>query len=137
MREYRAWDKIKKEMIYVNYESFKNGYSLLIAKNKWVISYYYYDSLLPEKEIILKSENGILIESIGLKDKNNKMIFVDDIITYKGSGWHREDIGRIIFDYDRYCIKPIKAEIMCNTGLHDKKIKIIGNKYQNKDLVYG
>jgi len=73
-------------------------------------------------------EDIILMQFTGLKDKNGKEIYEGDILDNEGARQKYE----VIFHKGCFCI------IQGGLGYHifnEKKVEIIGNIYENKDLL--
>ena len=140
MREikYRAWDKKNKKMFIVReLHFFKTGELEAI-----VIGYTNYG-----EKVIKMADDIILMQYIGLKDKNKKEIYEEDIFQFgtkkewkNGVGergvveWH-EKLAR--FGLTFYSIYGGEGYTGKNQHLVDfiKGLKIIGNTYENPELV--
>ena len=124
--------------------------------NKWVYGYPFFDS--EKKEYQIRDKKGwftylVVDESVGqytgLKDKNGKKIFEDDIIhieeenlyglvCFENCQWYvyyygwidKEGIGYV---YDIVNENPLADELLTN----ENKIwlEIVGNKYDNPELL--
>ena len=158
MREikFRTWDKKNKEMYYIGQE-FDDEYGcapyLEINKNgEW-----YWEWGDASDEFDLDNKIGILMQYTGLKDKNGKEIYEGDIVKGTWSDYsekERPDLWTTMVikfgegevdasDYEEYSIDIIGfyTEYLsgCDTRpssiLFYKKLEIIGNIHENKDLL--
>lgn len=130
MREikFRAWDKNEEEMIEAEYLA--GPYSSLILSSEGVL----YSEHGPGDETWHESEsdNYILMQYTGLKDKNGKKIYEGDILDFNGypSEIRFED-GGYIFDNNipgQYGIEPFDS-------IAAKTYTVIGNIYKNKEIL--
>lgn len=120
MREikFRAWDKNKKIMIDDYYQDICKHYPAVklgeyISKTVRAVGEYY----------------ETYMQYTGLKDKNGKEIYEDDVI--------EEDSGlyyQIIFENGcfGYFNNPTR---LCENSIEEYDIKIIGNIYENPELL--
>jgi len=133
MREikFRAWDKKNKEMYYIGQE-FDDEYGcapyLEINKNgEW-----YWEWGDASDEFDLDNKIGILMQYTGLKDKNGKEIYGGDIIQSDDY-----DIGGknvVEFKNGEFLQKDDKGDYWCISP-DIFKTEILGNIYENKDLL--
>ncbi|MGL5641085.1 MAG: YopX family protein [Paraclostridium sp.] len=141
MREikFRAWDKERKIMAQVNYLGL-NDYEVGIkAKSEnWNAPYPYVCKLM---------------QCTGLKDKNGKEIYEGDIIKVLRKHWNNcekeylekitEEIGEVVFYKNLEVSLKTKVEegylyqpfLWIFEDEEDHQIEIIGNIYENKDLL--
>ena len=83
-------------------------------------------------------DNGILMQSTGLFDKNGKEIFESDIVE-----WEHKDTGQLvrgIVKYDTelgfWGMTDARFNDLTAIGyLANQKVTVLGNVYQNKELV--
>ena len=117
-RKYRAWDKINKKML--------NWYEFL-------------DTNVKDTFITPESTGLILMEYIGICDKNGKEIYRNDIIKLKKLDknpiialidWSREYLSYVLITED-------VAHVFENLGdyLDEYDLEIIGNIYENSNLL--
>ena len=127
MREikFRAWDKINGEMI--PWGRLLNGYNL--------------------RNVFMGPEMSglILMQFTGLEDKNCVQIYEGDIVkVISDYGW--EDVSDVIFgltdkrygSYPAFCMPMVETESNSFSEVFDSgdyEIEVIGNIYQNKDLL--
>ena len=116
--KYRAWDKINKKML--------NWYEFL-------------DTNVKDTFITPESTGLILMEYIGICDKNGKEIYRNDIIKLKKLDknpiialidWSREYLSYVLITGD-------VAHVFENLGdyLDEYDLEIIGNIYENSNLL--
>ena len=76
-------------------------------------------------------KNNILMQCTGLKDKNGKLIYEGDILQ---ENWHKYILE---WGNGAYVIKDIKTgtSYMFTSGLCIEKSEVIGNIYENIDLL--
>jgi len=127
MREikFRAWDKKNKRMQDLDIDSI-DKYELIIWKDGWTIEF---DNNEDDK-VYEGSEKYELMQSTGLKDKNGVEIYEGDILNFNGK------IGTVYWDEARVAFKTTltkKTRDYWNTWLD--MIKVIGNIYENKELL--
>lgn len=113
MREikFRAWDKQEKLMAY-NVERI-----------------YDCDTLYPCRsfgEVLDDKERFIPMQFTGLKDKNGKEIYEDDLVEY--------DDGKFKVFWYSLGLWSITA-LMQNTGIDSSDVVVIGNHYENPELL--
>lgn len=73
----------------------------------------------------------------GLKDKNGKEIWEDDVMFVPETDFNAEIIGRVVYEDDSYYIIPLHGGHLW--GLHwsirKHNAKIIGNRFDNPELL--
>ena len=113
---FRAWNKIKKIL---HYEAEKGLFDLPF-------------------HILCKSDEFIIEQCTGLKDRNGKLIYEGDICTYWVEGdFHREVLVKIGFD-KKSCYWYINDEWRYKSSFYCSNIatlKIIGNIHENPELL--
>ena len=115
--KFRAWDKLTKTMRYVLCIDYLNG---LVDLGGNIIERKYDNS---------KDDEVVLMQYTGLKDKNKKEIYEGDIISFgdnKGVVFYEQAEFRAKY---KYCIENL-SEV-----LYFDKVEIIGNIYENKELI--
>ena len=133
MREikFRAWDKKDKKMIW------KKEYFTLQSALKEDVSFF---GFVANKYYIMDFE---FMQFTGLHDKNGKEIYEGDIIKYYDSTtmWltsYIKEIGgafAIITDENPILLNDYTGQYEYD-GHNIKELEIIGNKYENKELLY-
>jgi uncharacterized phage protein (TIGR01671 family) len=123
MREikFRIWDKVK--LIYqdeINYIDFRHGYASVFDK------YNYEDDCSKEIKI-----NNIM-QYTGRNDKNFKDIYEGDIVTTKNNG-----LGIVKYESisGAYIVEDVKTRVIHPLGLLSYRIEVIGNIYENPELL--
>lgn len=119
MREikFRIWDKVNKAMVKVVEMDFFRRRMYFTADNK-----YYSERSL---------DDVILMQYTGLKDKNREEVYEGDIVKndYRG-------IGTVsICETDAYLVKNNLKQICY--PLQNVKVEVIGNIYENPELLEG
>ena len=81
-------------------------------------------------------DNGVLMQSTGLFDKNSKEIFEGDIVRFHTP--QLTTIGVVEFDKNEGCFK-VRNDFGGHyvTMFHTRYFEVIGNIYQNPELVEG
>ena len=125
--KFRCWDTENKEMLEVqelDYEDSYNGQSMI----RTTMYSDYFDT-----------EDMILMQYVGLKDKNGKEIYEGDIVKFRFKD-DREEFPDLI-GYIEYQTTFTAFRIMSNQGSFKiditeiKFIKVIGNIYKNPELL--
>ena len=133
IQKYRAWNKKEKKMYY------QKDYNItFFADGSW-------EMWLPEHEpsVICNSENSILLQSTGLKDKNSREIWEGDII--KTPNWYWKE-GLFVVKYDDiiptgtiwgafYPFNIIGKSCEGEEILCPYSIEVIGNRFENPELL--
>ena len=129
MREikFRAWDKTEKKMVSI--------YEIIFTKSKGIGI-----RVKPHKPTYLY--NIEIMQFTGLKDKNGKEIYEGDIIHSK---WEENYVGsddskEIVFFHNGEFVmnksgKPEEFNFSVHFHCHPKHIKVIGNIYENHELL--
>ena len=142
MREikFRVWDNEQHFMLYDNDNILTNlGYLIKSGKNitwgEWFKKNYY--------EIINDPADYIIMQYVGLKDKNGKEIYEGDIV--QGISYEYEEMAhanREVPFYARikYDLKYCRFIVCCEDGdildlCEEEKLEIIGNIYENPELM--
>ena len=79
-----------------------------------------------------------VMQYTGCKDKNGKEIYEGDIVKYDGYyvGDYWTEKGQDKVEYDDGCYFGGSGELD-SAAINNKNIEIIGNIYENKDLISG
>jgi len=116
--KFRAWDKEKKEMREVTSLNFYDEYM-------WVDE-------TPMTGDRLPLETTPLMQYTGLKDKNGKEIYEGDIVSWGESPKMFIKFGEGMFEF--WETETEKAYHWGIWNIH-KELEVIGNIYENKDLL--
>ena len=111
--KFRAWDKEKKQMLFVTFE-------FLMAEKS-----YFRDALRYKKYI--------LMQYTGLKDKNGKEIYEGDICKFHSFMENKTKIADVI--YIDGCFELSNSELVKEVLEEYVGLEIIGNIYENKELL--
>ena len=119
--KYRLWCKNKNEWEKDSWVILPNGNLMWVEYRNLVGGVY--------------MKNHVLVRSTGFKDIEGKEIYEGDIIRYWDNFDERYKLAIIKFDKGSFIIT--NDRINWNIGLTNKddKIKIVGNIYENKDLI--
>ena len=80
-------------------------------------------------------KNHVLVRSTGFKDIEGKEIYEGDIIRYWDNFDERYKLAIIKFDKGGFIITNNRINWNIGVTNKDDKIKIVGNIYENKDLI--
>ena len=114
--KFRIWDKKLKKLAKWN----DNPYH-----NMEIMNYICVDNPVTD----WKHEDYILMQSTGLKDKNGKLIYEGDIVKDDHDAWHY-----VKWVYDSWQLFPC-TQNNYTIGIVDDEIEVIGNIYENKELL--
>ena len=140
--KFRAWNKKQRLMVYFNLYNLNNGML--------------HSDVRPDMAI----EKCAIMQYTGLKDKKGKEIYEGDILliedTYKdriledGSGPTEpaNHLAPVIYDYGTYGLHIKERgetfnigfwsfERICSEGIWNNELEVIGNIYENKELLEG
>ena len=138
MREikFRAWSEDTLEMVQV---------ARLDIKEETIHYENGIKSINREQELGFWWKPYVLMQYTGFKDKNGVEIYEGDIVkVISGYGW--EDISDVIFgltnkrygSYPAFCMPRVETESNSFSEVFDSgdyEVEVIGNIYQNKDLL--
>ena len=124
--KFRAWDKKKKKMFYL--DGIIHLHLGLIA---WTFS-------SPDEVYVCggKRDNGILMQYTGLKDKNGKEIYEGDIVKYREySSNEKSELCKIEW-FEGYEGDGFKMTGFVSPAYdYPTDVEIIGNIYENPELM--
>lgn len=121
--KYRAWDKARKRMV----QNPQMDYCELDSGNFGFTNMY--------DEFGRQVEDFILMEFIGIKDKNEKEIYEKDIVKYESSYENEEppDSPQEVYWVDQLAsFSPFCHRIKWRCDIN--KTEVIGNIYENPEL---
>ena len=81
---------------------------------------------------LLEDKDFIVMQCTGLKDKNGKLIYEDDIVKFKTELFGKPK--QIIWDECHYILKDTFI-ILCDMEIKQFGLEVIGNIYENKELL--
>lgn len=123
---FRAWLKEEKEMIDVDEIHWSDGQLDFIG-----------DGITFK----CKSDDLVLMQSTGLKDKNGKEIFEGDVVQYQNTKIPSADSKGVIRYFDNWAMFGIDIEhneprALFFNGLADHiSLEVVGNIYENPELL--
>lgn len=124
--KFRAWLKEEKEMIDVDEIHWSDGQLDFIG-----------DGITFK----CKSDDLVLMQSTGLKDKNGKEIFEGDVVQYQNTKVPSADSKGVIRYFDNWAMFGIDIEhneprALFFNGLADHiSLDVVGNTYENPELL--
>ena len=122
--EFRAWTEEGKAMYYGVYP-FKDG-TLLLS----------YDGIAFDE---VPASDFILMQSTGLKDKNGKEIYEGDIVRFAltdGFNYATDEDGVVTYKLGAFYVVNGLTEYLIS-DINNNKVEVIGNIYQNPELLGG
>lgn len=125
--KFRCWDTENKEMLEVQELDYEDSYNGQPMTRTTMYSDYF------------DTEDMILMQYVGLKDKNGKEIYEGDIVKFRFKD-DREEFPDLI-GYIEYQTTFTAFRIMSNQGSFKiditeiKSIEVIGNIYKNPELL--
>ena len=130
--KFRAWDTTNKEMFKDTFAITESGQVVVVDQSSVFVS--------PDYVFV---DNLVIMQSTGLVDKNNKEIFEGDIIAngpdvmcmkrHNTLGFYVEKKGRVEFIADGAVLEEFEEDAK---EIADS-LEIIGNIYENKDILEG
>ena len=119
--KYKLWCKNKNEWEKDNWVILPNGDLMWVEYGNLVGGVY--------------MKNHILVKSTGVKDIEGKEIYEGDIIRYWDNFDERYKLAIIKFDKGSFIMTNDRINWNIGVTNKDDKIKIVGNIYENKDLI--
>ena len=85
--------------------------------------------------VAFEVDSATICQYTGLTDKNGNKIWENDVVTIKGM----VSIGKVLFDKEScsYSIKVGAGRYVRDIGRFTKKIEVIGNIFDNPELLKG
>lgn len=138
--KFRVWDNINNKMIYLtrHFNAVMVNGTICIVESFPTMNGFY------KKRIGKEFDDAVLMQCTGLKDKNRKLIYEDDIVKTYPSGYFDQDNDIFYVKYNCggfYLARPYKnmdGDWECNDtiGCYDEKLyEVIGNIHENKELL--
>lgn len=123
--KFRAWDKISKKMFPVMMIDFAQPHVMIEEIN----------GLLCERDF----DEIELMQSTGLKDKNDKEIFDGDIVKFtitNGFNYVVDEYGAVSYEFgDFYVINGLAKYLI--SDIDTNEVEVIGNEFENPELLKG
>lgn len=125
--KFRAWLKEKKEMI-------DNARPDFFCKQ---LHYLRGNSAGGQDVLGVSTEDIELMQYIGLKDKNNKEIYEEDIVKLRAN--HGIGVIKYSDEWGAFIVEYIKPRPLAVLGMNYYKedIEVLGNIYENPELLGG
>lgn len=124
--KFRAWLKDEQRMI-ESYDTLAIDY-----ENEEIVTQkiYFERGLAIERDIYSHDFDDVnLMQSTGLFDENGKEIFNGDIVLIYG-----EKISKVFYSQGSFCVDILNGGTPLH-GFSPKQLEVIGNIYDNKDLL--
>ena len=134
--KFRAWDKTKNKMVKVGELRWKERGTFIGGGDTW-----FADNLM----VLAETWSKDVMQFTGLKDKNGKDIYEGDILQFKSQSlldsWAGKKmatmVARIYWNQEELAFYIInkKAEFKPNMRTDNNQFEIIGNIYENPNLI--
>lgn len=122
MREikFRAWDILKKEMCWVDEWNPVNMIVRALRPNA------------KPHRISGDSNHSVLMQYTGLKDKNGKEIYEEDVVKYQVANSDIHSLGKVYFNESN---ATFKVDYYTFDKVYKTNLEIIGNVFENPELL--
>ena len=134
--KFRCWDKENKCMLYPHrYSNFCNVNGTIVKIESYPIS----NTAYRGKRISYEFDDASLMQCTGLKDKNGKLIYENDIVKFKFDNdviiavvtWDGYETGFYLNTTDYFKDKYVTDYDICEGFIFE----VIGNVHENKELL--
>jgi uncharacterized phage protein (TIGR01671 family) len=140
--KFRAWDKKHGIMVYCEEEASRDQIHEYEALYDWDEDYGCWEyKCLSGLESLIRDDNFVLEQCTGLKDKNGKLIYENDLIKCP-SGIYRiavDDFGLWTAIYNNNPFKDVAewSDIVKEYAFNqnDVELEVLGNIHENADLL--
>lgn len=126
--KFRVWHKKRKKMydvLCLHTPTWSNGGEWVTVKGFNIITQ-------QDIHIQIEPKDSIVLQCTGLKDKNGKLIYEGDIVKFRTELFGKPK--QIIWDECHYILKNTFI-ILCNSEIKQFGLEIIGNIYENPELL--
>ena len=133
--QFRIWSK--------KHNCWLENSSSLHCSSNWQIDVFtgrvcdFVSALSGDEETFIRThiaDNDYIIQQYtGLKDSKRRKIYEGDIIEYENCGDKYKD--QVFWEQDSFMIGPTKKRAVYYLGAVNKRAKVIGNIFENKNLL--